>query len=381
MFQKTTSLKKVRYRSNKRKDDFFRDLRGRVNNYFTENGISKHANRAMVFKTIFAFTSWAIIYFLLITNQFSFSNIGVLLGFCVLGFANIFIALAVMHDACHNAYSSSKKVNRILGYSMNFIGGNSYLFTKMHNAHHAFVNIHGIDVTLESHGLFRFTPHEPFRWFHKYQHLYTPILYMIVSMHWTIVKDFKWFFIEDSIGNKKNIKHPRFEFWMLIFSKLFYFGYAIILPLFILQVPFWVVLLGFVVMHVPSSLTFALIFQVTHVYEGTHFPLPDDGGNIENNYALHVLETTSDFSRNSPIETWLMGGINLHVIHHLFPTICHIHYKPLTEIVKQCAEEYGLEYYEQRNFLAAINYHIKMLHHLSHEDAEVSQYGKSLIFN
>jgi len=71
--------------------------------------------------------------------------------------------------------------------------------------HHAFVNIHGIDVTLESHGLFRFTPHEPFRWFHKYQHLYTPILYMIVSMHWTIVKDFKWFFIEDSIGNKKNI--------------------------------------------------------------------------------------------------------------------------------------------------------------------------------
>jgi len=168
---------------------------------------------------------------------------------------------------------------------------------------------------------------------------------------------------------------------MLIFSKLFYFGYAIILPLFILQVPFWVVLLGFVVMHIPSSLTFALIFQVTHVYEGTHFPLPDDGGNIENNYALHVLETTADFSRNRPIGTWLMGGINLHVIHHLFPTICHIHYKPLTEIVKQTAEEYGLEYYEQPSFLAAINYHLKMLYHLSKEDAEVSQYGKSLSFN
>lgn len=381
MFQKTTSLKKVRYRSNKRKDDFFRDLRGRINNYFKENGISKHANRAMVFKTIVAFTAWAIVYFSLITNQFSFSNVGVLLGFCLLGFANIFIALAVVHDACHNAYSSNKNVNRILGYSMNFIGGNSYLFTKMHNAHHAFVNIHGIDVTLESHGLFRFTPHEPYKWFHKYQHLYTPVLYMMVSMHWTIVKDFKWFFIEDSIGNKKNIKHPRFEFWMLIFSKLFYFGYAVILPLFILQVPFWVVLLGFVVMHIPSSLTFALIFQVTHIYEGTHFPLPDDGGNIENNYALHVLETTSDFSRNRPIGTWLMGGINLHVIHHLFPTICHIHYKPLTEIVKECAEEYGLQYYEQRSFASAISYHIKMLYHLSKKDAEVPQYGKSLIFN
>jgi len=381
MFQKTTSIKKVRYKSNQKKDDFFRDLKGRVNKYFKENGISKHANAAMVFKTVFAFVCWVVVYTILISNLLSFSYAATIAGFCVLGFINIFIAFVVMHDACHNAYSANKKVNRILGYSMNFIGGNSYLFTKMHNAHHAFVNIHGIDVTLESHGLFRFSPHEPYKWFHKYQHIYTPILYMIASVHWAAVKDFKWFFLEDNIGNKKNIKHPKFEFWMLIFSKMFYFGYALILPFLFMNVPFWVVLLGFLAMHIPSSLTFALIFQITHVYDGTHYPLPDDGGNIENNYALHVLETTSDFGRGKPMITWLTGGINLHVIHHLFPTVCHIHYGPLTEIIKECAEEYGLDYYEQPTFYSAIKYHMKMLHHLSKPDAEVPQYGKSLSFN
>jgi len=381
MFQKTTTTKKVRYKSTKQKDDFFRDLKGRVNNYFKEKGISKYANAAMVFKTVFAFTAWGIMYAILITNKLSFSYAATIAGFCALGFVNIFIAFAVMHDACHHAYSKNKKINRLLGYSMNFIGGNSYLFTKMHNSHHAFVNIHGIDVTLESHGLFRFTPHEPHQWFHKFQHIYTPILYMIASAHWVIVKDFKWFFVEDSIGNKKNIKHPKSEFWMLILSKIFYFSYAIILPIIFLQVPAWLVFIGFLAMHIPSSLTFALIFQVTHVYDGTHYPLPDSEGNIENNYALHVLETTSDFSRGKPAAAWLMGGINLHVIHHLFPTICHIHYQPLTKIVKECVEEYGLEYYEQPSFYAAIKYHMKMLYNLRKPDAQVPQYGKSLIFN
>jgi len=380
MFKKTTSSKKVRYKSNKRKDDFFKDLKSRVDGYFKEKGISQHADNRMIAKTVIAILGWICAYALILT--FNSNSYGLLFAFyCFLGFVNIFIAFAIVHDACHNAYSSKRKVNKLLGYSMNFIGGNSYLFTKMHNAHHAFVNIQGIDVTLESHGLFRFTPHEPFKWYHKFQHIYTPIVYMIASLHWTIIKDFKWFFIEDSIGNQKDINHPKEEFWILILTKLLYFSYALFIPMLVLNVPIWVILVGFLIMHIPSSLTFALIFQVTHIYEGTHYPLPDEGGNIENNYALHVLETTCDFSRNRSIGTWLMGGINLHVIHHLFPRICHIHYKPLTEIVKECAEEYGLTYYEQPGFLSAFAYHMKMLFHLRKPEAEVPQYGKSVAFN
>ena len=72
-----------------------------------------------------------------------------------------------------------------------------------------------------------------------------------------------------------------------------------------------------------------------------------------------------------------MGGINLHVIHHLFPTICHVHYTPLTAIVKETAKEFGMDYYENDNMWLAFKKHVKMMKWLSKEDAEVPQYGAS----
>ncbi len=381
MLQKTTSQLKVRYKSNKRKDEFARDLIGRVNAYFKENNLSKYANGQMVFKTVLFLVAFAIMYSLIIANVFSGSLWTLLLAFTGLGFINIFIAMNIMHDACHNAYSKDKKTNRQLGYTMNLIGGNSYLFTKMHDAHHAFVNIHGIDVTLESHGLFRFTPHEPYAPKHRWQHIYVSIVYALVSIHWVFVKDFKWFFIEDSIGNEKNINHPRSEMWILLVTKLLYYSYALIIPLVVLNVPFWAVLLGFLCMHIPSSLFFALVFQITHVYNGTHYPLPDERGNIQNNYFMHVLETTADFSRKNDLWTFFMGGINLHVAHHLFPTICHVHYPALTEIIRETAAEYGIQYYENPGFWNAYGKHLKLMHMLSKPDAFVPQYGSSALYN
>ena len=110
MFQKTTSSKKVRYKSNKRKDDFFKDLKGRVDNYFVQNNLSKHANAHMIAKTIIAFVAWIFVYALFITNTFT-GTLAVWCLYCVLGFINIFIAFVVVHDACHNAYSKKRKIN------------------------------------------------------------------------------------------------------------------------------------------------------------------------------------------------------------------------------------------------------------------------------
>ncbi len=377
MLVKTTTNKRIRYRSNPKKDQFIKVLRERIWAYFKENNISKYANAQMYFKTAFAVVSWIGIYALLMSNALSHSywlTIGV---FCLLGFVNIFMAFNIVHDACHGAYSANKKVNKYMGLFMNFIGGNAYLFTQMHNAHHAFVNIHGSDVTLETHGLFRFTPDEPWQPKHKWQHIYTPIVYALASLHWTAVKDFKWFFMESHIGNNKNIQHPRSEMFMLFVTKIMYFGLHLVLPLLFLTVPWWVVVLGYLALHLPSSLMFALVFQVTHVYDGTTYPLPDDEGNIENNYAIHVLETTADFSRKNPVANWFFGCINIHVIHHIMPGICHVHYPALTKILEETAEEFGLEYQENESFWKAFKKHLQMLHILSKADATVPRVGKS----
>lgn len=380
MLKSMTSAKRVRFRSNPRKDQFNNVLRERVMAYFEENNISQYANTEMYIKTALSVVMWVACFTTVLSGALDGSP-WLLIGlYTVWGFVNVFIAFNIMHDATHDAYSANPKINKIMGYSMDFIGGNQYLFRRMHGAHHGYVNIHGIDVTMESHGMFRFTPAEPWKPFHKYQHIYTFILYSLAMFHWVVAKDIKWMFGETHIGNQKNIKHPLKEKIILIIGKTWYFGTALALPLLLTGAPWWAVAVGFVSMHILPGLYFALIFQVTHVYEGTTYPLPDDRGDIHNNYALHVLETTADFSRKSRFGSWLMGGINIHVIHHIFPRICHTHYPALTEILKETADEFGLEYQENERFIPALKKHYGMLKHLSKKDAYVPTIGKSAMY-
>ena len=60
-----------------------------------------------------------------------------------------------------------------------------------------------------------------------------------------------------------------------------------------------------------------------------------------------------------------MGGLNYQVEHHLFPTICHVHYRNLAKIVEQTTKEFGLPYKSKETFLDAVVAHAKQLKLLS----------------
>ena len=375
MLKATTTEKVFKYKSSKDKDEFAKELRKRVNKYFKENKISKKANVEVILKGVLAFLLWFVIYGVILSGKLNNSFILIIASFLSLGLINVFIAFNIMHDANHKAYSKQDKWNIALGYTMNFVGGNSYLFTMMHNVHHSFVNIAHMDVTMETHGVFRFTPAEKWKPFHKYQHIYVPILYSLAHIHWVLVKDYKWMFGETNIGNNKQIQHSLKEYIILFVSKALYYALTLVIPILVVDVPWWWITIAWINLHIIPGLMFALLFQCTHVYEGTHYPLPDDEGVIHNNYFVHVLETTSDFSVNSYLMSWFTGGINLHVAHHLFPDINHVHYFSLTPIIRKCAEEYGIQYQDTKNFSTAVSKHFKMLKHLSNKDGEVSQYN------
>jgi fatty acid desaturase len=49
-------------------------------------------------------------------------------------------------------------------------------------------------------------------------------------------------------------------------------------------------------------------------------------GRIDNAWAVHQVETTVVFARRSRVVTWLVGGLNFQIEHHLFPRISHVHY-------------------------------------------------------
>jgi len=349
---------------------FSKALSQRVDDYFQARRISRHANLEMIFKTILGFTLWIGTYCWLMTDRFS--SLGVIGVYVVHGFAQVYMAFNIAHDANHGAYSKSKRVNRALGCVFDLVGGSSYIWRLMHNdSHHAFVNIRGADTTLISGNIFRFSPHEPRRPFHRYQHLYAPLIYCLSTLDWVLTKDFRWL-VQERFGNRKIMKHPPGELVLLFAGKAFYYTYILVVPLLYLSVPWYSVVLGFVVMHFFLGFTLALIFQPNHFNEEETFPEADEEGHISNNYIGHIFDTTVDYARGNPFATWILGSLNLHVIHHMFPGICHVYYPDLTRIVKATAEEYGLCYREARTLTGAFLAHLRWLKSLGSEDGDYS---------
>lgn len=339
--------------------DFYTDVKARVENYFQENDLSKNANFSMVFKTIFFFVSFVVVYGLVMLNVLPWPLM--LLAAGLLGFIIAEIGFNVGHDAIHGSYSSNPLVNKILSFSFNLLGANNYVWSITHNiVHHTYTNIPGHDEDLEPIPLIRLSTETKILKIHRFQQWYVFFFYAVATLSWVFLKDYKKFF-QRKIGNYENKKPPLVEYVNLFASKLLYYILFLVLPLLVLSIPWWGVIIGFVAMHVVEGLILALVFQLAHVVEGPEFNDPADDGTMENNWSIHQVKTTADFSRKSHLANFLLGGLNFQIEHHLFPKICHIHYRAISGIVKETIENHGLPYYENQTFLDAVMSHMRML--------------------
>jgi linoleoyl-CoA desaturase len=350
--------KKIRF-SKVKDTDFYSTLNKRVDEYFTINKISKNANWVMVFKTLFYLTIFIAAYLVLILNANSLAMQFAL--WIIIGFFTAFIGLNISHDAIHGSLSRHKGVNKTLSYTFNIIGANAYLWGIMHNiVHHTYTNIEGHDEDIESVPLLRMSPHQKLWKIHRYQYWYAFLFYGFGSLTWVFIKDYVKFF-KKKIGNYENKKHPPIEYFNLFFFKALYYTIFLVLPLILINALWWQILLGFFALHFCEGITMAVIFMLAHVVEETNFPLPNEKGNIDNSWAVHQLYTTADFGRENNLLSFLCGGLNFQVEHHLYPRICHVHYKPISDIVKTTAEEYNLRYNANPSFRGAIRSHIRLL--------------------
>lgn len=350
---------KVRFIDSK-KSMFFSTVKQRVDDYFKQNNLSKNANWLMHVKVGFYLGIMILTYLLILLGNFGPWTMLVLS--VVLGAFIAMVGFNVGHDAIHGAYSSSAKVNRIFSYSFNLLGASAYLWSITHNVvHHTYTNIPGHDEDIEvAPGLLRLSPEEKINKIQRYQHIYAFLLYSLASLSWVFRKDYVKFF-QKKIGSHVN-KHPKKEVFNLFFFKVLYYIMFIVVPLVVLDnITWWQFIIGFVMMHVAEGLVLGLVFQLAHVVEGTDFPYVNEQGNIEEAWAVHQMKTTANFARKSFLATWICGGLNMQVEHHLFPKICHIHYPKISEIVKKTAEEFNVPYIENETFWGALKSHYKML--------------------
>lgn len=351
--------------------DFFTTLTQRVNQYFTSNGIQRTANGEMVFKTFFMFALHFVPYFIIISG--SITNVWALLALCVvMGTGVAGIGLSIMHDANHGSYSSKQWINNLLGLSLNLIGGYAFNWKVQHNVlHHTYTNVHDVDEDISPRGVLRMAPGSEWKSFHKFQHLYAWFFYGLMTFVWVFVKDFARLANYQKQGFVKKYSSSAVGEWsFLIFSKLFYLTYTLVIPILVLPVAWWQVLIGFFVMHYVGGFILAVIFQPAHVIEGTEYPVPDEHGNLENNWAIHQMHTTTNFGQKHKLFSWYVGGLNYQVEHHLFPNVCHVHYRNLARIVEETAKEFGVPYKSKETFFEAVAAHARLLKTLGERPAE-----------
>ena len=281
----------------------------------------------------------------------------------LMGLGMVGIGTSVMHDSNHGSYSDNKSVNKWLGSVITMVGGYHVTWRIQHNIlHHTYTNIEGLDGDIDAGILLRFSPHSKRYSMHKFQHWYAWFLYGMLTMQWATTKDYLAvvdYQKKDLLKKeKKTLRQALLEVTGL---KLVYFGVTLVLPILFSGIGWGWVVAGFVMMHFVAGLALSCIFQLAHVMEESEFPAPSEQNKMENNWAVHQIMNTINFSPRSRIMSWFIGGLNYQIEHHLFPHICHVHYPKLSMIVKRTAAKWGIPYQEQPTFVHALIAHGQML--------------------
>lgn len=165
-----------------------------------------------------------------------------------------------------------------------------------------------------------------------------------------------------TVAIRKMTIQEHVSFWV---AKVAYAFMFVVLPIWLLGFTTWLV--GFLIITMVTGFVISIVFQLAHTVEETDFPMPDViTGKIESEWAIHQIHTTANFATNNKMISWLVGGLNFQVEHHLFPRISHVHYPAISKIVKKTCKEYGVNYIEYPKMISAIHSHIMYLKKLGH---------------
>jgi linoleoyl-CoA desaturase len=340
-------------------DHAMHEMKARVAKYFETHELSSKANAGMVVKTVLLLAITFVPYGLILTNRFA--RWEMLLLALAMGVGMAGIGFGIAHDALHGAYSASSRVNALLGMSLDVLGASSYMWKITHNiVHHTYTNIEGVDEDLAVSPLLRLSPNCERLWFHRFQHLYAFALYGFTTLFWVFIKDYQQL-LKAELGPYRDKRHDRMQVGVLVGTKLGYYAYALVIPMLVLQIPWWQILIGFFVMHFAAGAILGIVFQLAHVVESTDYPAPNVEGLIAQEWWLHEMQTTANFGPKNRLLSWYVGGLNFQVEHHLFPRVCSVHYPAISGIVKEVAVQYGLPYNAYPTLRAAIASHYRTL--------------------
>jgi linoleoyl-CoA desaturase len=303
----------------------------------------------------FSLVSYILLY--LISNSLLF-----IFCYIIYGFSALLLAFNFAHDLSHNTVFGNKKLNNlgfIIIYSL--VGAHAEAWKKRHiHSHHYAPNVENYDSDLKISSIIRVIPDSKYLWYHRFQHYYAPFAYSTYSLFWVFIKDFIILFSKEDPATNKGIKY-HLSFWT---QKIFNITYLIVMPILFSSQPWYIVLMGFLLMHLLQSIFLLFTFFMTHHVENTEYPTTDKEGHINTSWLMNQIRSSNDMHPFSSFANFILGGFNNHIAHHLFPHIHHIHYPRLSSILYKILLENGIEP-NQTTYWGGILSHLRLLKKMS----------------
>jgi linoleoyl-CoA desaturase len=343
---------------------FYNELKRRVATHMRDQGRRERDCPQMYLKTAVILTTFAASYLLLVFVSSTWWQALSLAG--VLGAAVAMIGFNIMHDASHHAYSNKSWVNKLAAWSLDMVGGSSYFWHWKHVViHHNYTNIHNYDTDIDLGALGRLEPHSKRLRAHALQHWYFWFLYGVLVVKWNFYDDFR-VAIRGRIGEHRYRPLRGVELVKFIVGKILFFAIAFGIPLSIHSVG--AVASCYLFVSLVAGIILSVVFQLAHTVEEANFPKPGRSGYIDKPWAVHQVETTVDFARESPMACWLLGGLNFQIEHHLFPRICHVNYPHIAPVVEETCRDFGVRYKVHNSFWQGVRSHFRWLRRMGAAD-------------
>ncbi|MTC23533.1 MULTISPECIES: fatty acid desaturase family protein [unclassified Providencia] len=331
----------------RQRDDlaFHRALQQAAKGYLQEKGDHRFADGWVYLKSFMLILVCLGSYGLMLSSQ---GGILFFVGYPLFIFFALLLAINMVHDASHNAVFQRGALNRIVNFWVTIpLGLDPDCWRVRHIVfHHSHTNVRDYDLDIEENFLLRQTPYQRWYPFMRWQHLYWPLIAAMTFL--ALIWGYDWFdrFHFTRVAPKMRYQGAK-GIGVFFLSKSLHLALAILLPYWVLS-PYGIgigTLLGvYLLSQMFASFIFVVLILGTHWAKATFYTAPDSG-RMEQGFYTHTFSTTYDWQTTPKCLTYWLGGLNLHLTHHLFPNWHHRHYPALARIIQQTAAQFGMDYH------------------------------------
>ena len=255
------------------------------------------------------------------------------------------LAMNSLHDAAHGAVFRRPWLNRLLSRVTSLpMGIDSDIWIRRHvHLHHTYPNVDGYDLDIEPNPFLRQTPFQDWAPQFRHQHRYWPLIaalslpYLCWYGDWLDLMGKSKLQLRDA----KPVRAPGF-----LLAKAGHLALVLGLPIWLLHgggIGWGCVLLCYLLGQMAASCFLVAMILGTHWADVAFFQ-PGADGKLPHTWHEHQFLTCCDWEPRPLALAHLLGGLHLHLTHHLFPSYSHRHYPALARITRQVAQKHGLDY-------------------------------------